>query len=220
MDRSDEHRLRWELLRAGMAPRRVARLLRELSDHHSDLRDAALRAGHSPWEADVLARCELGDYEEILAAVRERRELRSPASRWPWAVYGLVPALVLTGCVVAVVLMTALAARSGIELPATVRAGVGILFGWVNLVLPVLIAAAVLVTAAMRHAPVAWPITGTLLVIAIGAALTIDIRWPTVAGGEGLLLVTYRYGLSELGYAMAMLLCLILPYLAHRRLTP
>ncbi len=112
MDRADWHRLRREPLRAGVAPRRAAGLLRKLSDHHADL-----------------------------------RELRSPASRWPWAVYGLAPALVLAGCVVAVVLITALAAHSGFELPTTVQAGRGVLFGWVNLGLPVLIAVAVLINA-------------------------------------------------------------------------
>ncbi len=56
--------------------------------------------------------------------------------------------------------------------------------------------------------------------IVIGAALTIDVRWPGAAGSEGLLLVTYRYFQGELGYAMAMLLGLLFPYLAHRRLTP
>ncbi|MCC5871236.1 MAG: hypothetical protein JJU22_02450 [Gammaproteobacteria bacterium] len=216
MDRSDWRRLRVELLRAGVAPRRVSRMLRELADHHADLRDAALRAGHSPWEADLLARCELGDEEAILAAVLERQELRSPASRWPWVVYGLAPAALLAGCVLAVLLLTGLAVGSGVELPAMARTWIGTLFGVANYGLPVLIAMVVLLTAALRHAPIAWPVFGTLLVIAIGSALTIDIRWPNAAGDDGLLLMTYRYGPDELGYASAMLLGLLGPYLALR----
>lgn len=220
MDRPDWQRMRRELLRAGMAPRRAARLLRELADHYADLREAALRAGHSSWEADVLARAELGADEVILAAVRDRQELRAPASRWPWLVYGLAPVLMLMASVLAVVLMTALAVGNTGRLPATAEAWVGLVFGWVNWGLPVLIAALVLVNAALRRAPIGWPVAGTLLVIAVGAALTIDIRWPGGADAEGLLLVTYRWGTSELGLAMSMLLLLMPSYLLHRRLAP
>jgi len=216
MGRSDWLRLRVKLLRVGVAPRRVSRMLRELQDHHAELRDADLRAGHSPWEADVLARCELGGEEAILAAVLERHELRSPASRWPWALYGLAPAVVLAGCVLAVLLLTGIAAGSGVELPATAQAWIRTLFGLANYGLPVLIAVVVLISATLRHAPSGWPVVGVLGVTAIGAALTIDIRWPGATGADGLLL-TYRYGPAELMFAAAMLLGLLGPYLVWRQ---
>ena len=211
-------RMRLELLRAGVAPRRAARMVRELADHEADLQDAALRAGHAPREAAEFARRTLGTDDVIRDAVLERPELRSSAVRRPWLVYGLVPILVLSGSVLAVLLITVSAAGSVVELPAAARVLIGSLHGLVNFGLPVLLAAALLFSAARRRASVAWPLTGALLVIVVGAALKIAVVWPASAGEDGLLQVSYRYGRTEVAFGAALLFCLVGPYLAHRRL--
>ena len=81
--------LRERLLRGGIAPRRVARLLRELDDHCEDLYGAALQRGLRPAQARARAREELGTADNIAQALLARPELRSWSARartWRWKV--------------------------------------------------------------------------------------------------------------------------------------
>ncbi|MBT8077930.1 MAG: hypothetical protein KJO31_05100 [Gammaproteobacteria bacterium] len=75
--------LRSRLLAIGVAPRTVGRTLLELQDHLDDLQAEAIERGHAPEEALRHARRSIGDIDTIVAAMRERHELRSWHYRFP-----------------------------------------------------------------------------------------------------------------------------------------
>jgi hypothetical protein len=89
-DRQNQH-LSERLLRAGIAPRHVRRYARELSDHFDDLvrEESANGAGRELAETRALSR--LGGEDDLAGAMLSRPELRSFMSRFPWAVFGVVP---------------------------------------------------------------------------------------------------------------------------------
>lgn len=71
------------LLRSGVSPHHVERTLLELRDHFDDLVDAAKDGGADRRTAEQLAIEELGDLDDISAAICERGELRSWAADYP-----------------------------------------------------------------------------------------------------------------------------------------
>ena len=93
-DRQNQ-RLSERLLTAGIAPRHVRRYVRELSDHFDDLvrEESATGAGRALAETRALSR--LGNDDDLADAMLSRPELRSFMSRFPWAVFGLGPILLL-----------------------------------------------------------------------------------------------------------------------------
>jgi hypothetical protein len=97
--------LREQLLRAGIAPRHVHRYVAELRDHFDDLVREERANGAAPGAADAKARARLGNDDELAAVMLARPELRSLAVRYPWAVFGLSPiVLVLTALAVGLLL--------------------------------------------------------------------------------------------------------------------
>src|SRR5579871_375651 len=93
-DRQNQ-RLTERLLTAGIAPRHVRRYARELSDHFDDLvrEESAGGAGRELAEARALAR--LGQEDDLAEAMGSRPELRSFMARYPWAVCGRGPVVML-----------------------------------------------------------------------------------------------------------------------------
>ena len=89
----DYRSLATRLLRGGIAPRRVRRLVAELRDHFEDLRNDALADGMTETEAASRATARLGSEQRVASEMLARPELRSWAARWPWAIYGLLPPL-------------------------------------------------------------------------------------------------------------------------------
>jgi uncharacterized membrane protein HdeD (DUF308 family) len=87
--------LREKLLKAGIAPRHVRRYLRELDDHLADLIQAQGEAGYDEEVATARAHALLGGDSELAAAMLARPGFKSWAARWPWAVFGLAPPLVM-----------------------------------------------------------------------------------------------------------------------------
>lgn len=84
-------RLSERLLDAGIAPRHVRRYARELRDHLDDLVREE-KAGGAPRElAETRALSRLGNDDDLAQAMLARPELRSLMSRFPWAVFGIVP---------------------------------------------------------------------------------------------------------------------------------
>src|ERR1019366_3480569 len=88
-------RLSERLLRAGIAPRHVRRYTRELSDHFDDLlgEEKEGGAGNEPAETKALSR--LGHDDDLADAMLARPELKSFTARYPWAVFGLGPVVML-----------------------------------------------------------------------------------------------------------------------------
>ena len=89
------------LLSGGVAPRHVRRTIVELQEHYTDLHDDALKRGLSPQDSDEEALSRLGKEDDLIAEVLSKQELRSWASRYPCAVYGLAPTV--AGCLLVVV---------------------------------------------------------------------------------------------------------------------
>jgi hypothetical protein len=88
------------LLHAGIAPRHVRRTVRELSDHFDDLVREEKESGAGRELAETRARSRLGNEDDLAAAMLARPELRSFMSRFPWAVFGLGPVVMLALSVV------------------------------------------------------------------------------------------------------------------------
>jgi len=68
------------LLRAGVLPRQVERMLSEMQDHYADLVDELEQHGCPPERARQQARREFGSLETIESIVKRYPELR----RWPY----------------------------------------------------------------------------------------------------------------------------------------
>jgi hypothetical protein len=94
-------RLPERLLHAGIAPRHVSRYVRELSDHFDDLVREEKADGTARELAETRALSRLGNDEDLAQAMLARPELRSFMARYPWAVFGVGPAVMLALAVAA-----------------------------------------------------------------------------------------------------------------------
>ena len=93
-----------KLLRGGIAPRRVRRIVGELREHFHDLRTDALAHGMNDTEAASWACSRLGSEQQVVDESLARPELRSWSARWPWAIYALLPPFLMAALVILVVL--------------------------------------------------------------------------------------------------------------------
>ena len=103
-DRFDYQSLAARLLRGGIAPRRVRRIVGELREHFQDLRSDGMAEGMNDVEAASWASSRLGTEQQVANEMLARLELRSWAARWPWAFYALLPPCLMAALVVLVVL--------------------------------------------------------------------------------------------------------------------
>jgi hypothetical protein len=95
--------LRERLLHAGIAPRHVSRYVAELRDHFDDLVREETANGASRSAAETKARARLGSDNDLAETMLTRPDLRSLIARYPWAVFGVGPVVLvlasLTGAV-------------------------------------------------------------------------------------------------------------------------
>jgi hypothetical protein len=89
------NRLSERLLHAGIAPRHVRRYARELGDHFDDLAREEKAGGATRELAETRALSRLGNDDALADAMLSRPELRSLTSRFPWAVFGIGPIVLL-----------------------------------------------------------------------------------------------------------------------------
>ena len=94
------NRLSERLLRAGIAPRHIRRYVRELSDHFDDLVREEIVGGVSHELAETRALARLGNDDDLAEAMLSRSDLRSFTARFPWAVFGIGPVLLLAASMV------------------------------------------------------------------------------------------------------------------------
>ena len=87
--------LRERLLHAGIAPRHVRRYVAELRDHFDDLVREETANGASRNAAETKARARLGSDNDLAETMLARPDLRSLMARYPWAVFGVGPAVLL-----------------------------------------------------------------------------------------------------------------------------
>jgi hypothetical protein len=88
-------RLSERLLTAGIAPRHVRRYVRELGDHFEDLVREERAGGATRELAETRALSRLGNDDDLANAMLSQPELRSLMSRFPWAVFGIGPLVLL-----------------------------------------------------------------------------------------------------------------------------
>jgi hypothetical protein len=93
--------VREQLLRAGIAPRHVRRYIIELRDHLADLTARESAAGFDSGAAAERARAVLGTDAQLVQSMIARTP-RSLAARAPWAVFTLLPVVVLVAGVAAI----------------------------------------------------------------------------------------------------------------------
>ncbi len=188
--------LREKLLRAGIAPRHVRRYLKELRQHHDDLIAEEIAGGATGEEARLAARTRLGSDDELAAAMLAETSLRSVSARYPWAVFGLSPLLI-----VALVFTALFAAEIGsiflwskvLKLSGADMSIIGIppamqtftvVWGWQMKYLTPLIAAIFLCYVAMRQRlTIYWLALGGFLCALGGSILTISMDLSKAANG-------------------------------------
>jgi len=212
--------LRERLLRAGVAPRHVRRYLTELADHLADLKANEERIGRSRAEAESAALVRLGRMDDLANAMIEQHQFQSWCARAPWAMFGLVPVVVLAGSY----LLACLILWSGwsiflpgtdtpfvrLQGPAIFYFGVGklIYFG-----APIFTGWGIGVIAARQRFYAAWPTAGLVLIALIGVTARVHASRPTIPGGVGHISMNYAFQLSGLFHAAVIVLITILPYL-------
>jgi len=186
------HEIAFQLLNAGVSPRRVRRLVAELADHHDDLRNELSATGLSRQEADTEAFARLAT-DAMVADVLARPELRSWVRRWPWIAFTVVPiamfAVLFVGMLATLVFSLDFAQNSlGLDFgrSAGLRSFTQGLLGAAVWILPIVAASACCALALSRRAPALWATAGVLLVSALGAVTSAQVEFPP-AGPHGVL---------------------------------
>jgi hypothetical protein len=192
-------RLSLRLLRAGIAPRHVKRLIAELEAHLDDLITELRSTGRSQAESEAEAAIRLGTEDALAANIIGRPELQSWARQWPWLAFVLLPLLA-----VPVQFVLAMLAAGGVLSFATqvlgltpLHAGavawaVGGLQIYGLWIAPPLAAAVACFLAARRGTPALWPIVGSALIALVGASTNAGFEWSpaiprgVLSGGIGL----------------------------------
>src|SRR5258708_19700846 len=97
------------LIRAGIAPRRAHRILREFAEHHADVVAEGMTSGDSASEAEAAANDRLGSEQALVVSLLGRHELRSWAHRRPSIAFAIAPVLSFAlACVASLLALIAL----------------------------------------------------------------------------------------------------------------
>lgn len=197
----DYQALSLELLRGGIAPRRVRRIVHELRGHFLDLHVAALDQGMSQSEADAWAAAKLGNDGEVAREILSRPELQSWASRWPWAIYALVPPILFSGLVVALIFSLGWVIEiygSHVMEEGGADGPHAWFYGTIDYTLatcvyfgPVALCALFCRMAVYRRCRSGWPIIGILVVCIFGGSLDLAMYWGEHEWTMGLTLFLY-----------------------------
>lgn len=216
------------LLRAGIAPRQVKRLVAEIEAHFADLVVELRSAGLSQAESESQAAVRLGTEEVLIANILAHPELRSWARQRPWLAFVLLPLLAL-----AVQFVLSMLAAVGVIVFSTHVLGITSLYPgpipWVVRglqaygvwIAPMAAAGAVCFLAVRSGAPLTWPIVGCTLVALVGAATNASFDWSpaspqgVLSGGIGLRLPDL--GLTSGLRAVLTTLTVLVPVMWLRR---
>ena len=176
-----------QLLDAGVSPRRVRRLVSELTDHCDDLREELSATGLSHQEADAEALSRLAA-DAMVKDVLARPELRSWVRRWPWVAFTVVPIAMLVvlfvGTMAALVFSIDFAVnRLGVDIGGTagLRSFAQALPGVAVWVMPIVAASACCALALSRRAPAIWTVVGVFLTSSIGALTNAQMEFQSAA---------------------------------------
>jgi hypothetical protein len=166
--------LREKLLLGGIAPRHVRRYLGELRQHFDDLLRAEANNGLSGEAAFQTARARLGSDDDLAAAMLARPELCSIGARFPWAVFGIAPvvllALLLLAAVFVEVGLMRLSHGEGLPAPDWMKSCAA-LWNWSMMyAFPVIVAAIFYGIGARQLMTMRWLVSGALLSAVLSAA--------------------------------------------------
>ena len=218
--------LRECLLRDGVAARHVRRYVKELADHLADLRLEEERAGRSPADAESVALMRLGGMDDLARAMTERKEFQSWCVRAPWAMFGLVPILLLAlaWCVALLILWSGWQIfLPGSDTPFVPTDGFSIFYFGVGrslyFVAPVLVGWGIGLIAARQRLKAVWPFVGLVLIALMGSAARVQASRTAVSRGLGHIRVDFTLGpsvQSSLFHALVIFSLAGLPYLIWR----
>jgi hypothetical protein len=216
------------LLRAGIAPRHVRRLVAELEAHFADLVTEQRSAGLSQAESESQSALRLGTDDVLIANVLARPELRSWARQWPWLAFVLLPLLALPlqfvlsmlAAVGVLAFSTQVLGMNALH-PGAVPWIVAGLQAYGMWIAPMAAAAAACFLAVRCGAPLAWPIVGSALIALLGAATNASFEWspevPRGALSAGIGLHFPDLGLTSSLRAILTILTVLSPILWLRR---
>ena len=223
------YELRERLLRAGVAPRHVRRYLTELADHLADLTAEEERAGRSPADAQSAAQLRLGPTENLAKAMIDQRQFQSWSVRAPWAMFGLLPVVLLAGAyfiACSILLSGWKIFLPNSESPFVKIDGLAILyFGvgkWLYFGAPVLFGLGIALLATRQRFKAVWPLAGLILMALIGSLAQVHARRPAGPDAVGQVSMSFIPGFSVLDisyclfHALVILSITVLPYLFWR----
>ena len=223
------HKLREQLLHAGVAPRHVHRYLGELTDHLADLRTEEMHSGRNAGDAESEAFTRLGNMDDLAKAMIEQRQFQSWSTRAPWAMFGLAPVLVLAAAWG--IALFILWSGWNIFLPgADSPFGGHRVYGFANLYFqfgkaiyffaPILVGWGIGVVAARQRLKEIWPAVGLMLIALIGGASQVHASRTAVINGLGHINMSFNLAPSAQGgypdglvHAAILLAIMALPYL-------
>ena len=214
-ERIDYRRLSDRLLRGGVSPRRVRRIVRELRDHTLDLKAEAISEGMDEAEAENCANSRLGTEQEVTNQMLASPELRSWAARWPWVIYTLLPPIVMVGLVVTLVLGLILVLPSGESVPDPrdpwFAGAVDTVIATFEYTAAVVLCAVFFWMAVRRRSSSLWLILGVVLVGVLGGSFYINTHWGEYEWRLGVSLFLYPPHPNPLESAIRILANLLLP---------
>ncbi len=223
------HELRERLLRAGVAPRHVRRYMAELADHLADLRAEEECAGRSRADAESAALLRLGGMDDLAKAMIGQRQFQSWCVRAPWAMFGLVPLIVLAGAwfVALFILWSGWKIfLPGSNTPFVRIDGFAIFYFGVGRLLyygaPILVGWGIGLMAIRQRVKAVWPTVGLVLIAWMGGTAQVHASRTAVPSGLGHLRLDFALGPSVPGisdslfHALVILSLTVLPYLLWR----
>jgi hypothetical protein len=192
--------LRERLLRAGIAPRHVRRYVGELTDHFDDLVREETAAGAARNVAESNARARLGNDHDLAETMLQRPGLRSLPARYPWAVFGLSPLVLLVAGFAVAILLEAQAFNlisrfdtnpAHVPPPAWFMLIVAAWNALPTFVAPLTIAGLLCFVGARQRVPTGWIVTGVVIACVVGGfqqlSFTDDGHHGELVLGSGLL---------------------------------
>ncbi len=185
--------LKETLLRGGIAPKHVHRYMAELEDHFDDLVREETAHGLDERTAESAAGSRLGSDGALAQTMLDRPELKSLTARYPWAVFGLAPPVLLAILVYMGILANAgffsVVGGSpvvGADVPNWVKVAVAAWHGLLMYAVPLAVAVSVGIIGLRQRMEMAWLILGASIVVMLGSFLEIGVVWSDLPGKSSL----------------------------------
>lgn len=194
MDKQQVSAYRKRLLDGGIAPAAVRRNIRELLDHQRELKQQAMARGLGEPAAEEEAQRQLGDPEQLAAAMLERRELRSRVRRFPATTLVVLPPLAFA-VLYAALIFAMIVGGLGVEVfgasamtdsvppslrstPAWVATAFDMLRFAMNYVVTPLFLFVLALLGIRHHASSRYWLTGILLLCVLSSATNLHVQLP------------------------------------------